>query len=280
MTDRLTLVANISLLYGELPLLERPAAAAAAGFQAIECWWPFGAIPTPDRAAIDDFVSAVEGSGLPLTGMNLFAGDMPAGERGLASRPDRQQDFDAALAVSIEVAERTGLTGMNALYGHRIEGGNARAQDELAIRNLVSAVLALAPLGVTLFVEPLARGLNGAYPIETAAEAVAVVERVRIESGRDSIALLFDTFHLASNDEDLAAVIRDHHDLIGHVQLADAPGRGEPGSGTIDFPGLLDDLWDVGYRSLVAAEYKPTKPTTGETLAWVAATPHLALEPR
>jgi hydroxypyruvate isomerase len=269
------LAANVSLLFEELPLLERFRAAAEAGFDSTESWWPFGASASPADAEVEALLGAIEESGVPQSGMNLYAGDMPAGERGIQSHPARREEAAAALDVAVRIARRTGLRACNALYGQRLEGVDPAEQDAVAVENLATAARRLGDLGVTVLIEPLARGLNGPYPLETAADGVRVVERVREASGLDNVGLLFDTFHLASNGEDLFDVIAAHHELIAHVQIADAPGRGEPGTGTVDVPGVVEALWAVGYRGTVAAEYKPTRPTP-ETLGWIAATPHLA----
>jgi hydroxypyruvate isomerase len=269
-------VANVSLLFAEAPFLERFGRAKSAGFGCVESWWPFGATPSPSAADIDAFVAAIADAGVEQTGMNLFAGDMPAGERGVLSRPDREDEFLASLDAVLAVAERTGCHSFNALYGQRVEGFTAAEQDETAVANVCAAIDRLAGIGGTLFIEPLARGLNGRYPIETAAEAASVVAKVRQRSNTDRIALLFDTFHLAHNGEDLVGVIDRWTPLIGHVQLADSPGRGAPGTGAVDFTAVLNALWDAGYRGSVAAEYMPG----GDTLAsleWVRTAPHLSL---
>lgn len=273
-TDRLELAANVSLLFDELPLLDRFGAAAAAGFDSTESWWPFGASPAPTDAEVDALLAAIDASGVPLSGMNLYAGDMPAGERGIQSHPGRTAEAAESLTVMERIARRTGLRACNALYGQRLEGVDPAEQDAVAVENLAAAARRLGELGVTILIEPLARGLNGRYPLETAADGVRVVERVREATGLDNIALLFDTFHLASNGEDLRGVIADHHELIAHVQIADSPGRGEPGTGDVDVPGVVEALWGSGYRGVVAAEYKPTRPTI-ETLGWMSTTPHL-----
>ncbi|MCU1421038.1 MAG: Hydroxypyruvate isomerase [Microbacteriaceae bacterium] len=270
------LVANVSLLFAELPLLDRFAVAADAGFAAVELWWPFAdAVPTRDER--DSLLGAIAASGLPLAGLNLFGGDMPAGERGVLSDPDRGDEFAANLAAVIDIAERTGCRVFNALYGQRRAGVTPTEQDDTALVNLAAATEALGALGGTVLVEPLSRGLNGAYPIQSLADAIRVVERVRDRTGSDRIAVLFDTFHLANNGEDLVAAVRAAGPLIGHVQLADTPGRGEPGSGTIDFAAVLDALSDGGYDGAIAAEYVPTTRTV-DTLAWVATTPHVRLK--
>jgi hydroxypyruvate isomerase len=265
--DRRELVANISLLFAELPLLERIPAAVSAGFSAIEAWWPF-ASARPEPAELAEFIDAVAAAGTSLTGLNFFAGDMSAGERGLVSRPDRQEEFVSNVECIAEIAKRTGASGFNALYGQRQVGMDPGRQDAIAVDNLIRATRRLEPLGGTVLVEPLSRGLNGAYPIETAAEGVAIVERVRRETGLDNIALLFDTFHLANNGEDLVGVVEEYGDLIGHVQLADTPGRGAPGTGGIDFDAVFDALARIDYTGLVACEYVPGGPT-GESLGWV-----------
>ena len=274
--DAYEFAANVSLLFPQYPLLERFAAAARAGFQSVECWWPFGSTATPSNDEVEKLLEAIEASGLPQSGMNLFAGDMPKGERGVVSRPDRVEEFTIALEVAERVARRTGCRGFNALYGQRIAGWSDAELDGLAVENLSLAARRLGELGGTVLIEPLAAGQNGAYPITTAARAVEIVERVRDATHLPNVGVLFDTFHLASNGENLSGVISQYGELIAHVQLADAPGRGQPGTGTIDFAGVIGALWDGGYRGVIAAEYAPTVDTVA-SLNWVATTPHLAL---
>ncbi len=276
--------ANVSLLFTEVPYLERFAAAAAAGFTAVETWWPF---PTasPSRAEVDELLDTIESAGLSLTGMNVFAGDMAGGERGIACLPERAGELDASLAALRSIAERTGCRGFNLLHGQvpdgaaGPDGAGGGAADaiahEAAVRSFRRAADALADLpgspGVVL-VEPLARGLNGAYPLETAADALALID----EAGSQNLALLLDTFHLARNGEDLPALIAESAERIGHVQLADAPDRGEPGSGTVDLDAVGAALQHAGYAGTVAAEYKPTGETRS-TLGWL--TRRAAAEP-
>lgn len=258
--------ANVSLLFTEVPYLERFAAAAAAGFTAVESWWPF---PTasPSRDEQEELVRAIDAAGLPLTGMNVFAGDMAAGERGIACIPERAGELEASLSALCWVAERTGCRGFNLLHGQVPAGAEAAAR-RAAIQAYRRAAEVLADLedapGIVL-VEPLARGLNGAYPLETAGDALSLID----EAGAPNLQLLLDTFHLASNGEDLPALIATSAPRIGHVQLADAPGRGEPGSGTVDFAAVGAALTAAGYAGTVAAEYKPTGETRS-TLGWLS----------
>ncbi|MFD2793350.1 hydroxypyruvate isomerase family protein [Promicromonospora vindobonensis] len=254
--------ANVSLLFSEVPLLERFALARAAGFEAVECWWPF-ATHQPSLAQVGAFVDALDAAEVRLTGLNLFAGDMPAGERGIVSHPDRTGELRENLDVVRTLVEATGCDRVNALYGQRLPGIPAHVQDDLAARNLRLAADTLATAGVTVLVEPLTSGENGDYPVRTLDEALAVAARAG-----DGVAVLFDAYHLHNNGSDVVADIARHIDAVGHVQVADSPGRGEPGSGTIDFDAFFRALDAAGYAGWVGCEYRPTAPTT-ETLDWL-----------
>ncbi|KAB2343259.1 hydroxypyruvate isomerase family protein [Actinomadura rudentiformis] len=253
-------VVNCSILFGELPLLERPAAARAAGFGQVEFWWPWPGVPVPTDAEVDAFCQALEDARVQLTGLNFYAGDMPAGERGMLSDPARSLEFRDSVGVLVRIAERTGVKAFNALYGQRVDGVSPAEQDRVATQNLVYAARQVGAFGGTVLIEPLARGLNGAYPLETAADAIAVIDRMRME-GVENTTFLFDSFHLASNGEDLAKVVHAHAAEIGHVQLADAPGRDHPGTGDIDFAALFGALDAAGYAGRIALEYKPAGAT-------------------
>lgn len=258
--------ANVSLLFTEVPYLERFAAAAAAGFTAVETWWPF---PTadPSRAQQEDLVRAIDEAGLMLTGMNVFAGNMAAGERGIACLPARSGELETSLAALRWIAEHTGCRGFNLLHGQVPDGADATARRAavLACRRAADVLADLPDAPGIVLVEPLARGLNGTYPLATADDALMLIE----DAGAPTVKLLLDTFHLARNGEDLPDVITRAAEDIGHVQLADAPDRGEPGSGTVDFTAVGTTLNAVGYGGTVAAEYKPTGETRS-TLDWLS----------
>lgn len=258
---------NLSILFTELPLLDRPAAARAAGFDAAEAWWPFPD-PVPSRAEVDAFVDALEDAGLALIGLNFYAGDMPGGERGVASWPDRTDDFRASVPVLTDIARRTGCRAFNLLYGQRRDDVDAGVADDTAAANLAFAANEVAELGGTILVEPLTDGENGAYPLLTSADVLGVIDRVRAAHGLPNLRLLLDTYHLTNNGDDLLAVIAAHADRIGHVQLADAPGRGQPGTGEIDFAAVYAALRDQGYTGYAAAEYKPVGPSA-DSFEWL-----------
>ncbi|GAA4535776.1 hydroxypyruvate isomerase family protein [Amycolatopsis samaneae] len=257
----LAYVANLSTLFKELPLPERPKVAREAGFTAVEFWWPFEvAVPAGDE--VDAFVTAIRSAGVRLTGLNFFAGDMPAGDRGVLSWPGRETEFAESLVIAVDIAERLGCRSFNALYGNRVDGAEPARQDALALRNLATAADAAAGIGAQLVLEPL----SGAdrYPVKTAADAVKILD----ELGRDNVRLLADLYHLATNGDDLDALVAVHTPRIGHVQIADVPGRHEPGTGSLDIEGYLEKLEAAGYRGEVGVEYLPTGDTVA-SLQWL-----------
>jgi hydroxypyruvate isomerase len=242
---------NCSILLTDLPLLERPAAARAAGFDAVEFWWPFPESVPTDRE-VDAFVRAIEDAGVALIGLNLAGGDLPAGERGLVSLPDRATEFRDSVPVAADIGRRLGCRAFNALYGNRIDGTTAEEQDELAASNLA---LAASIVDGTILIEPLSGAER--YPLKTAADAVAVLDRV----DAPNLALLADLYHLAVNGDDVEQAIARYADRIGHVQLADAPGRGEPGTGGLPLDRWLATIERSGYAGWIALEYRATTAT-------------------
>lgn len=258
---------NLSILFTELPLLERPAAAAEAGFAEIELWWPFGG-PTPADAELDALARAIRDAGVDLVGLNFDAGDMPAGDRGLLSRPAESARFRDNIAAATGFAESLGCRALNALYGNREDGVDPRAQDELALENLTLAAHAAHGIGAIVLIEALNTPENARYPLTTAAEAVAVVDKVNAETGLGNATFLCDLYHLDRNGEDLTAVIDTYADRFGHVQIADTPGRGQPGTGGLDFEYLFRRLVAAGYTGRVGLEYKPVGPSA-DSFGWL-----------
>jgi hydroxypyruvate isomerase len=259
------LSANVSLLFTELPYSERFAAAADAGFALVESWWPFPtASPTP--AELDGFVAALAGSGATLNALNFYGGDLPNGERGIASHPDREDDLAANLRAIVEIAARTGVRQFNLLYGQLDDRWSPAEQASTAEASIRAAATAVAGFGGQILLEPLSQGLNGRYPLLTADDVLGIVDGPLKDL--DNVSLLFDTFHLANNGVDLLATATALAPRLAHVQLADTPGRGEPGSGTIPFDPILDALRSSGYQGVVACEYNP-RTTTTAGLDWI-----------
>lgn len=254
---------NCSILLTELPLLARPQAVADAGFGAVEFWWPFDSAVPADRE-VDAFVTAVQDAGVRLSGLNFSAGDMPGGERGILSDPARQSEFRDNIDVTVAIGERLGTPAFNALYGNRIDGGDPAEQDAVATENLAAAGRAAEKIGAVVLIEPV----SGAplYPLKKAADAIAVIDRVEAEHGVTSLRLLNDLYHLTVNGDDVTAAIDAYTARTGHVQIADNPGRGEPGTGTVDLDGHLARLAAAGYRGYVGLEYKQS---LDDPFAWL-----------
>jgi hydroxypyruvate isomerase len=265
MTHNLRYLANCSILFTELPLLERPAAAKAAGFDAVEFWWPFAAA-VPTSADVDAFTQAIADAGVELVGLNFFAGDLAGPDCGVLSIPARSAEFRDNIDVAVGIGTRLDVKAFNALYGNRVDGVQPQEQDELAVENLGYAAKAAAGIGATVLIEPISGPKP--YPLRTAADVAVALGRVRA-GGHDNVGFLCDLYHLAANGEDLNTVIDQYAAGIAHVQIADAPGRGEPGTGTLDIDGYLSRIEAAGYRGWVGLEYKPTTPTTAESLAWL-----------
>jgi hydroxypyruvate isomerase len=248
--ERVRFTVNCSILLTELPLLERPAAARAAGFDAVELWWPFdGADPEArDIRALED---ALHEQDLQLTGINLHSGDRAAGERGLLSLPGRRAELQVNLDVVTGIGERTGCRAFNALYGSRLPMP-ADEQDALAVDNLVLAAAAVDRIDGVVLVEPRS-GADG-YALRSSRHALDLLAQARAR-GAHNVRLLADLYHLAELGEQVPEVLAEHAPEIGHVQIADSPGRGAPGTGQLDLSGWLELCGRLGYDGYVGLEY-------------------------
>lgn len=254
--------ANCSLLFTEVELLARPAAAHAAGFDAIEFWWPWPDQPVPPDAEIDRFVAAVRDAGVQLIGLNFFAGDLAGADCGVLSIPARSAEFRDNIAVTIGIGEALGVPAFNAPYGNRVSDVSPQQQDDLATENLMLAAQAAAAIDGTVLLEPISGPKP--YPLRTAGDVAAVLDRVTASN----IGFLCDLFHLANNGDDIDAALLAYADRIAHVQIADHPGRGEPGTGTLDLQRYLSIIQASGYSGYVGLEYIPTT-TTIDSLRWL-----------
>ena len=254
--------ANCSLLFTEVELLKRPAAAQAAGFDAIEFWWPWPDQPVPPDAEINRFVAAVRDAGVQLIGLNFFAGDLAGADCGVLSIPARSAEFRDNIAVTMSIGEALGVPAFNALYGNRVDDVGPEQQDALAAENLLLAAQAAAAIDRTVLLEPIS-GPNP-YPLRTADDVAAVLDRLPASN----IGFLCDLFHLANNGDDVDAALLAYAHRIAHVQIADHPGRGEPGTGTLDLQRYLSTIEASGYSGYVGLEYIPTT-TTIDSLRWL-----------
>ncbi|MFI5956078.1 hydroxypyruvate isomerase family protein [Cryptosporangium sp. NPDC051539] len=262
MTDPVRYDVNLSILFTELPLLERPEAARLAGFDAVEFWWPF-AEAVPSDVEVDRFVGAIRDAGVRLVGLNFFGGDLSRGDRGVLSWPGRTGEFLDSVSIAIGIAAQLGCRAFNALYGNRLDGIDAAEQDDVATEALVLAAHAASRIDADVLIEPLSGAPR--YPLRTAVDALEVIDRL---PGRTNIRLLADLYHLAVNGDDLDTVITRHTSRIGHVQIADAPGRHQPGTGAIRVQHHLARLAANGYRGWVGLEYAPTG-ASADSFGWL-----------
>jgi hydroxypyruvate isomerase len=258
---------NLSILFTELPLLQRPAAAAAAGFDAVELWWPFPE-PVPSDRDLDALRTALTDAGTRLVGLNFDAGDMAAGDRGLLSRPSDSARFRANIDVAVGFAESLGCRTHTALSATRDPEVSLPEQRELAAENLVLAASAADRIGATVVIEALNDIESPYYPITSSQQAFDLIDYLQVVHGATNVSFLADLYHLARMGEPVDRLIERHADRFGHVQIADPPGRGQPGTGELDWSDLLSRLAASGYRGHIGLEYKPVGPSA-ESFEWL-----------
>ncbi|MDT7673392.1 MAG: hydroxypyruvate isomerase [Pseudonocardiales bacterium] len=265
--DPLRYDVNLSILFTELPLLERPAAAAAAGFTAVELWWPFSE-PDPPERDLAALRRAITDAGTQLVGLNFDAGDMAAGDRGLLSRPAQSARFRTNIDVAVDFAASLGCTVLNALYGNTEPGVSQSTQRELATENLVLAARSASRVGATVVIEALNSHENARYPITSSRHALEIVDYLRVVHQVSNVAFLADLYHLARMGESVQRLVEQHAARFGHVQIADVPGRGQPGTGELDWDAVLTALTRHGYQGYVGLEYRPVGPSA-DSFDWL-----------
>jgi len=254
----LTFAANLTFLWSELPFLERFAAAAGAGFTHVEYMFPYEHQPGELRARLAQ-------AGLRQVLFNLPAGDWGAGERGIAADPARMEEFRSGVERALRYAEALEVGQLNCLAGRRIAGLSEAEQLATLIDNLRFAARRAASVGVGLLLEPLNTFDVPDFLISRTDQALRVLEQLAEEGVR----LQFDAYHVARMEGEVTGRLREALAWVGHVQIADFPGRHQPGTGEIDFPGLFELLDTSGYAGVVGLEYIPV-PDTASSLTWLA----------
>ena len=248
------LSANLGFLWTELSLPDAIRAAAKAGFEAVECHWPYD-VP------VSDVQSALAEAGVPMLGLNTRRGDVAGGENGLAALPGREADARAAIDEAIAYATSTATGNIHVMAGFAA-GGEAH---ETFAANLTYACDVAAGQGITILIEPLNRYDAPGYFLSDSDQAVEIINAV----GRPNLKLMFDCYHLQIMQGDLSRRLQNLLPHIGHVQIAAVPDRGEPDRGEVDYRHILTHLDAIGYDGYVGAEYKP-RTTTEEGLGWMA----------
>jgi hydroxypyruvate isomerase len=254
---QLRLAANISMLYGNLPLHERGRAAAADGYRYVESWWPF-VQPVPQRDELDSFCQSIDDAGVQLVSINLNAGDPARGERGMLSHPDSSKQVAHNLECALDVLDRTGCRIVNAVFGNRVDGLNWSTQAHTGLSRLIGVADAVSSVGATVVLETLNSTDSPRFPLTKLSDSAELVRQANERSESGNLRLLLDTYHLAVEGVDPAEAVRAHADLVHHVQYADFPGRGNPGTGTLDFAEISAALSEISYRGFVGLEYVPS----------------------
>ena len=250
--------ANLTMMFTELSFLERFAAAARTGFTGVEFLFPYD-FEAPQIA------DALRSNGLSLVLHNLPAGDWASGERGIACLPSRVDEFRAGVGRAITYATALGCPRVNCLAGLLATGADARQARSTLIANLRFAAAELQAAGLALLLEPVnTRDVPGFF-VSRNRDALAIIDEV----DADNLTLQFDIYHTQVMDGDLARAFEAALPRIGHVQLADNPGRHEPGTGEINYPFLFKRLDELGYAGWIGCEYKP-RTTTEAGLDWFA----------
>jgi hydroxypyruvate isomerase len=249
--------ANLSMLYTELPFLDRFAAAAADGFAGVEYLFPYA-------FSKEQIVEKLRAGGLVQVLHNLPAGDWEGGERGIACHPDRVGEFQDGVGKAIEYATALGCRQVNCLAGIAPAGVAPDKVGETFIHNVRFAADRLKGAGIALLIEPVnTLDIPGFY-LNRTAQALSILDEV----GSDNVFLQYDIYHMQIMEGDLARTLERNLARIRHVQLADNPGRHEPGTGEINYRFLFGHLDRIGYDGWIGCEYKP-RTTTREGLGWL-----------
>ena len=230
--------ANLSMLFTEVPFLDRFARAAQAGFEAVEFMFPYAHSPQEIKA-------------------NLPAGDWDGGERGIACDPARVAEFRAGVAQGVAYATALGVPQLNCLAGKAPAGADDALLRHTLVENLRFAAAALHQAGLRLLVEPINRYDMPGFYLQRTAQALSVLDEV----GAPNAFVQYDVYHAQRTEGELAATLERHLARIGHIQIADNPGRHEPGTGEINYPFLFQHLDRIGYQGWVGAEYRPAAAT-------------------
>ncbi len=249
--------ANLTMLFNEVPFLDRFERAAAAGFEAVEFLFPY-AYP------VAELQQRLKDHGLKLVLHNLPAGDWDAGDRGMACHPDRVDEFRSGVARGIEYGTALGAPRLNCLAGKAPAGVDDVTLRRTFVANLRYAAAELKKAKLDLLIEPINRFDIPGFYLNTTAQAIAILDEV----GAENAFVQYDIYHAQRMEGELAHTMSQHLARIGHIQLADNPGRHEPGTGEINYAFLFKHLDRIGYKGWVGCEYKPAA-RTEDGLGWI-----------
>ena len=249
--------ANLSFLFQEHDFLDRFAASKEAGFKYIECCFPYDYSP-------EVLHGHLVRNGLKQVLINMPAGDLNAGELGLASDPDRMDEFRRGVRLALDYAKILEIDRINCLVGKRIEEKDLGEQRRVLLENVTFASSELAKENKVLLIEPINTFEVPGFFLSTSRECFELIH----ESAAANLMLQYDVYHMQKMEGNLAETIRENLHRIGHIQISDNPGRHQPGTGEINYSFLLRELDKINYRGFVGLEYYPTSDTPS-SLAWI-----------
>ncbi|MBS1226858.1 MAG: putative hydroxypyruvate isomerase [Proteobacteria bacterium] len=249
--------ANLSMMFQEVPFMARFAAAAKAGFKAVEFMFPYD-------YPVADLKKELADNGLELVLINAPAGNFAAGERGIAVDPARRAEFRDGVVKAVEYAQALGVPQVNCLVGKTLAEVPAAQQRTALIDNLRYAAEIFAKARIRLLVEHLNSKDTVGFALDTTAKVLAALDEV----GHANAYLQYDVYHAQRMEGELANILRANLPRISHIQIADNPGRHQPGTGEINYRWLLDEFSTAGYRGHIGLEYVPTPDSAG-SLGWV-----------
>ena len=248
--------ANLSWLFTELDFLDRFKAAKKAGFNAVECLSPY-------EHHRDDIAEKLKEHDLQQVLFNMALGNWDKGERGIAILPERREDFKESLAMAMAYADALGCKKIHCMAGIIPDECDLFELEATYVSNLRYAAEEAAMAGITLLIEPINSVDVPGYYLNYIEQASSVIEKVKA----DNLAIQFDAYHVQKTQGDIANTFKTYQHQIGHIQIADNPGRNEPGTGEINFDFLFQYFDALGYNGHISAEYKP-KTTTDAGLDW------------
>ena len=249
--------ANLSMLFTEVPLVERIDLASKHGFRAIEVQFPY-------EVSAEQISMQLAHNNIPMVLHNLPAGNWAAGDRGIACNPSRSSEFREGVAIAIDYAIRLGVTQLNCLAGKPGDGLDDYETRNTFVENIGYAAEELAKNKIRLLIEPVNSSDVPGFWLDSVPKALAILDEVNL----DNVFLQFDIYHAQRSGGEVAGTLEKNLHRIGHIQFADNPGRTEPGTGELNFAFLFGLIDRLGYKGWVGAEYKPAT-TTQAGLGWL-----------
>lgn len=249
--------ANLTMLFTEVPFMERFALAKQAGFTYIEYLFPYA-------FKADELKEQLDANGLTQVLFNLPAGNWEQGDRGIAADPERIAEFRAGIDKAIEYAQVLEVKQLNCLAGKKVAGYSDAEQWATLVENVRYAAGKLQGHNLQLVLEPINHYDIPGFFLHLTEQAIQLIE----EAGLPNVYVQYDVYHAQREEGEITATIRKHMKQIGHIQIADNPGRNQPGTGEINYPFIFKELDGLGYQGYIGLEYIP-KTDTADSLAWI-----------